>query len=470
MSALPVQPLFKHRRAAGEALARGLDHLRGRADVLVLGLPRGGVSVARSVADALHAPLDVIVARRLGVPGLPEVALGAIVEGWHGIVEDSVRWYIGVPKRVVNEIARTEREELERRTRLYRAGQPLPDVRGRTVVLVDDGLATGATLRAAAIAVRARKPARIVAAVPVASPAHVGDVRAIVDELVTIATPDPFEMVSSSYAEFGEVSDAQVLSLLRRLPVAVAGRAPTGTGTAAERHVFIPIPSRQRGAAINGDLGLPNADDARGLVILAHGGGSSRQSYRNRYLAGRLRMAGWATLRVDLVLESEQAADVADGSLRFDVSLIATRLQAATEWATATGMPGGHRMVLFGASTGAAAAMVVAARRPAVVAGVISRGGRIDLAGDALRDVTAPTLLIVGGADPATIRFNRDALRHLHGRTRLTVIRGAGHTFDEPGSLGQVGERTVRWLASLTAAGQPAWLRTIWEMLGRDRS
>ena len=466
MSALPVQPLFKHRRAAGEALARTLEHLRGRSDLVVLALPRGGVAVARPIADLLDAPMDVIIARKLGVPGMPEVALGAIVEGRPGIVEDSVRWYIGVPKHVVNEIAGSEQVELERRARLYRAGQPLPDIRGRTVVLVDDGLATGATLRAAAIAVRARKPARLVAAVPVASPAHMSDVRAVVDELVTLATPDPFEMVSFSYAEFGEVSDAEVLSLLRRLPMATAARAPTGTAS-AERHVAIPIPARQRGAAINGDLGLPNADDGRGLVILAHGGGSSRQSYRNRYLAGRLRMAGWATLRVDLLLEPEQAADVADGSQRFDVGLIATRLEAATEWATATGMPGAHRMVLFGASTGAAAAMVVAARRPAVVAGVISRGGRVDLAGAALGDVSAPSLLIVGGADPATLRFNRDALRHLRGRTHLTVIRGAGHTFEEPGSLGQVGERAAGWLASLGESGEPAWLRTVRGMLGR---
>jgi len=297
-----------------------------------------------------------------------------------------------------------------------------------------------------------------------------GDVRAVVDELVTLATPDPFEMVSLSYAEFGEVSDAEVLMLLHRLPVAVAGRAPGTLSATDEQYVAIPVPSRQRGAAISGDLGLPNADDPHGLVILAHGGGSSRQSYRNRYLAGRLRMAGWATLRVDLLLEPEQAADIADGSQRFDVGLIATRLQAATEWATATGMPGAQRMVLFGASTGAAAAMIVAARRAPVIAGVISRGGRIDLAGDALRDVRVPSLLIVGGADPATIRFNRDAVRQLGGRIRFTVIRGAGHTFEEPGSLGEVGERTIRWLASLSDGAEPAWLRTVRGLLGRARS
>jgi len=447
MTALPPAPLYPDRASAGKAVARALESLRGRGDLLVLGLPRGGVPVARVVADALDAPLDVIIARKLGVPGLEEVALGAIAEGSRVVVEDSVRWFIGVPQRVMRPILTGEREELERRTRLYRDGRPLPDVRGRTVVLVDDGLASGATLRAAALAVRRRKPARLVAAVPVASPLHCDEVRPAVDELVALATPDPFETVSAWYEDFAPVSDAEVRRLLgrdlhgQRLALAAA------PDPEAERTVVVPI--ADGAARLIGELGIPNATPA-GLVVLAHGGGSSRNSYRNRYLAGRLRGAGWATLRIDLLLEHEQAADAVTGDARFDVPRIADRLIAAVDWAVRERVPGGDCLVLFGASTGAAAALVAAARRPTLVAGVASRGGRVDLAGDAWREVRAPAILIVGAADTDTLRSSRAVVPRLGGATRLTVIRGAGHTFDEPGALGAVGEHVVGWLEGLS--------------------
>ena len=425
-------------------------------------MPRGGVPVARVVADTLEVPLDVIVARKLGVPGLPEVSLGAIAEGWSGIVEDSVRWFIGVPRSIVARIVERERQELERRMRAYRAGQPLPDLRGKTVIIVDDGLATGATMRAAARAVKAHKPARVIAAVPVASPDHCADVRAEVDELVTVATPDPFEMVSTWYEDFAPVTDADVMGLLRRLAVPAESGAIDAT-VADEREVSIPIDARVAARAIVADLGVPNdSANVHGLVIFAHGGGSSRNSYRNRYLAGRLRMAGWATLRVDLLTEPEREADDPTGEHCFDVDLIARRLQTATEWTSEHAVAGSGRIVLFGASTGAAAALMAAAARPDLVAGVALRGGRVDLAGDALARVRAPVLMVVGGADEATVRLNREASGRLTARHRLTVIRGAGHTFEEPGALGAVGERVIRWLATVRRAGnRPRWLRAL---------
>lgn len=417
-------------------------------------------------------PVDVIVARKVGVPGLAEVALGAIAEDCRGIVEDSVGWYIGVPRRVVERIAERERAELERRVRLYRSGRALPDVRGKTVVLVDDGLASGATLRAAVRSLKARRPKAVIAAIPVASPLHCDDVRATVDDLVTLATPEPFGMVSSWYEDYSPVSDAEVLRLLCRLPVPVDPEAIGDDSEGSdERVVSIPVDGAGERQAIVGDLELPNVSPAdrtardpagvRGLVIFAHGGGSSRRSYRNRYLAGRLRMAGWATLRIDLLLEAEGTADGETGALRFDVELIGGRLRAATEWAARERIAGAGRIVLFGASTGAAAAVATAAARPALVAGVVSRGGRVDLAGEALHGVCAPMLMVVGGADLETLQRNRDAARHVSSPTRVAVVPGAGHTFEEPGALGAVGEHVVRWLDGLGSPEPRRWNRLV---------
>src|SRR5690349_15166506 len=276
---------------------------------------------------------------------MPEVALGAIAEGRRAIVEDSVRWYLGVPGRVVTPIVARERAELRRRVGLYRGGAALPDVRGRTVVLVDDGLASGTTLRAAALSVKRQRPARIVAAVPVASAAHCEDVRFTVDELVALATPEPFETVSAWYDDFAPVTDAEVLGLLGRVPSLRAVETDGERDSTDEHDIMIPVAqddgrvTRGEPTAMIADLGIPN-ECPSGLVILAHGGGSSRNSYRNRYLAGRLRQAGWATMRVDLLLEPERAGDDVSGDARFDIPLIAGRLLSAVEWAAREGVPG----------------------------------------------------------------------------------------------------------------------------------
>ena len=474
MVALTTRPLFRDRDHAGRVLGLSLDALANRPDVLVLALPRGGVPVARRVADAIDAPLEVVVARKLGVPGIGEVAFGAIAEGRDRIVEDAVGWYLGVPRHVLARIAKRERVEIVRQRRLFRFGYPLPDLRDRTVVLVDDGLATGATLRAAAFTLRHHRPARLIAAVPVASAASCKDVGAVVDDLIVAATPDPFGTVSAWYEDFSPVDDSDVLRLLGRRPYVAAPEDACGTEGDAEYEVSIPI--ADAGVGITGDLGMPNAVPggvrahpgaaSRGLVILVHGGGSTRHSYRNRYLAARLRMEGWTTLRLDLLLEHEQTLD-ADGALRFDVRLLAGRVVAATEWAASANGCGAQRVLLFGASTGAAAALLAAAERPELIAGVVTRGGRVDLAAVALPHVRAPVLMIAGGMDAETLRSNRDALSVLGGEARLTVVRGAGHTFEEPGALGAVSERAVAWLERVStphcnpSSGRWLWIRRL---------
>jgi putative phosphoribosyl transferase len=187
---------------------------------------------------------------------------------------------------------------------------------------------------------------------------------------------------------------------------------------------------------ITGDLGIP--DGAAGVVAFAHGSGSSRHSRRNQQVATALREAGFATLLMDLLTPEEDRVDVRTREHRFDIPLLASRVAASVDWLRADPRTQDHRIGLFGASTGAAAALVAAAERPETVAAVVSRGGRPDLAGDALPRVQAPTLLIVGGHDTPVIGMNEDALAHLRITSELVIVPGATHLFEEPGALEEV--------------------------------
>jgi predicted phosphoribosyltransferase len=220
--------LFRDRAEAGRRLAERLGKLSG--DVLVLGLPRGGIPVAHEVARALQAPLDVFVVRKLGVPGQEELAMGAIATGNVRVVNRDVVDALGISPEVLDEVAAAETLELERREVSYREGQAAPRVAGRTVVLVDDGLATGSTMRAAVAALRQQGPARIVVAVPVAAPSTCAELRAEVDDVVCVATPEPFLAVGRFYEDFSQTTDEEVRALLagaRREPSPAGGPART---------------------------------------------------------------------------------------------------------------------------------------------------------------------------------------------------------------------------------------------------
>jgi predicted phosphoribosyltransferase len=210
-----MQPgLFRNRRHAGQLLARKLAHYADRPDVLVLALPRGGVPVAYEVAHALHAPMDVFLVRKLGVPGYEELAMGAVATGRVRVLNDTIVAGLGIPDYLIDAVAAKELEELKRSERIYRGGQPPPDVRGRTVILVDDGLATGATMLAAIKALRQLQPARIVVAVPTAAPDTCEALRAEVDEVVCAITPEPFDAVGRWYEDFSQTTDEEVRELL----------------------------------------------------------------------------------------------------------------------------------------------------------------------------------------------------------------------------------------------------------------
>jgi predicted phosphoribosyltransferase len=206
--------IYRDRIEAGKDLAAELSHYANRDDVLVLALPRGGVPVAFEVASALRAPLDIFLVRKLGVPGHEELAMGAIATGGVRVLNDDVVEYLRIPSRVIDSVAAQELRELERRERAYRGNRPEAEVRGNTVILVDDGLATGSTMRAAAGALRLQNPARIVVAVPVSAPQTCDEYRMGVDEIVCAATPEPFLGVGQWYRDFSQTTDQEVRDLL----------------------------------------------------------------------------------------------------------------------------------------------------------------------------------------------------------------------------------------------------------------
>ena len=449
---------YADRREAGWVLADQLGDYAAREDVVVLGLPRGGVPVAAIVARALGAPLDVVVVRKLGVPGQPELAMGAITGVGESVVvvrNETVLAHTGVGEEAFHRVLTAETAELHRREELYRGDRPRLQVSGKIALIVDDGLATGSSMRAAIAALRREEPARLVVAVPVGSAASCAVVAREADEVVCAWAPEPFYGVGQGYYDFSQTSDAEVRDALatgrpadddgaRRSTDDVDARPPDG---AHEEAVRIPVGV----AALDADLAVPA--HARSVVVFAHGSGSGRHSPRNRHVAAALRRAGHATLLMDLLTQEEEQVDLRTRELRFDIGLLATRLASAVDWWTArhgTDLP----VITFGASTGAAAALITAAERPAVV-GVVSRGGRPDLAGAALGRVRVPVLLVVGGEDHQVLELNRQAAAALAGPVEIAVVPGATHLFEEPGTLDEVIRLTVaaldRWLAARPA-------------------
>jgi putative phosphoribosyl transferase len=444
---------FLDRIDAGRRLAAALLKLRGQ-DVVVLGLPRGGVPVAAEVARALHAPLDVVVVRKLGVPVQPELGMGAIGEDGVRVVNPDVVQMAQVTAAEIAAVEDRERRELRRRALRFRGDRLPAPVAGRTAIIIDDGIATGSTARAACQVTRARGATRVVLAVPVA-PASAGAALAgDADEVICLETPEFFNAIGEWYDDFSQTSDEEVVGLLRRSqeeagPAAstwqgphawqsgravMAGGASPATGSpgtgppragAWDREVIVaagPVP-------LAGHLTVP--PDAAGVVAFAHGSGSSRHSPRNQYVARVFTAAGLGTLLFDLLTEEEER----DRSNVFDIGLLAGRLAAASGWLRQHPAAAGSRIGFFGASTGAAAALWAAAEPGSEAAAVVSRGGRPDLAIPRLAEVRAPTLLIVGSLDEAVLRMNRTAQEHLECENQLAVVPGATHLFDEPGTL-----------------------------------
>jgi erythromycin esterase-like protein/predicted phosphoribosyltransferase len=273
--------LFRDRREAGRLLAKKLPSYANRSDVIVLALPRGGVPVAHEVARALGAPLDVFVVRKLGVPGYEEFAMGAVATGGTRVLNKSVVDGLDIPDHVIDAVAVREKQELARRERLYRGGRPPPDVQGRTVILVDDGLATGATMRAAILALRQRHPARIVVAVPTASPETCEEMKEAADDVICGMTPEPFEAVGRWYADFSQTSDEEVRDLLAQPGDSKKSDAVQNPGDAALIEALQAASFPLKGSARDYDPLLERIGEAR-FVLLGEASHGTHEFYRER--------------------------------------------------------------------------------------------------------------------------------------------------------------------------------------------
>ena len=439
--------LFRNRRDAGQRLAERLTSYRHQHPV-VLALPRGGVPVAFEVARELGAPLDVIVVRKLGVPFQPELGMGAVGENGVRVLNENVMRLAGVGKDELDNVEARERAEVEVRARRFRGDRAPVPLAGRTAIIVDDGIATGGTARAALRVARAHGAAQVVLAVPVAPCDSVRQLSQDADEVICVATPEPFLGVGQFYDDFTQVPDDQVVALLdaarATTPAAVD---PSDDPPADPRDEDVEL--RDDSLRLFGHLTVP--PNASGLVLFAHGSGSSRHSPRNRYVAQILNRERIATLLFDLLAVDEEL----DRRNVFDIELLADRLTAATTWAEREepGLPIGY----FGASTGAAAALWAAADPDVTVNAVVSRGGRPDLAIPRLAQVRAPTLLIVGGNDDIVIELNREAAQHLRCEHRIEIVPGATHLFEEPGTLNRAAALAASWFTSyLLPRARPA--------------
>ncbi|WP_406831342.1 phosphoribosyltransferase family protein [Pedococcus sp. KACC 23699] len=433
--AVPSTTVFADRAEAGRRLSHRLGWLRGQ-DVVVLGLPRGGVPVAFEVATALGLPLDVIVVRKLGLPFQPELAMGAVGEGGYRVLDTELVRRAQVTPRELDSVERHARRVLQDQVTRFRRGRPPVDLTGRTVVIVDDGVATGATARVAAQVARHLGAGRVLLGVPVA-PAQVADGLEGFDQVVCLATPQPLVAVGVHYRDFSPTSDDEVVVLLDTARRRARDRSP-GPGPDCDLEVVVPV-GGPGGLGLGGHLHLPEAP--AGIVVFAHGSGSSRHSPRNQFVASVLHEAGMGTLLMDLLAVTEEGVR----SRVFDIDLLAQRLLVARRWVAGRPEAAGVAVGFFGASTGAAAALVAAATPGSQVAAVVSRGGRPDLAAGRLRDVRAPTLLIVGGEDHEVLELNRQALGELRCSRQLSVVPGATHLFEEPGTLAEAALLARDW-------------------------
>ena len=342
---------------------------------------------------------------------------------------------LGVSDEQLRAIIDRETGRLRRRVALYR-GERLPfDLTGRVVIVVDDGIATGVTDTAALRAVRSRNPERLVLAVPVCAPAVASHLASEADEVVTLLEPPSLDGVGRWYRDFSQVTDEEVLRLLH---------SSDGNGGPDTREVSV----ETDGMFLPGSLFVPA--DPIGIVLFAHGSGSSRHSPRNVAVARRLHGLGLATLLFDLLTEAESG----DRANVFAVELLESRLAGATRWVRERdelhALPVGY----FGASTGAAAALIAASQLPSQVSAIVSRGGRPDLAGSALREVRSPTLLIVGGHDREVLQLNRQAQVLIPAQCELAIVAGAGHLFEEPGTLAEAAELAGEWFSEKLGAAK----------------
>lgn len=442
--------IFRSRQEAGTQLAKQLYFWNGRSDAIVLALPRGGAETGFAMARDLDLPLDILLARKLGVPGHEELAFGAVAPGGFRYLDAGMIQATGIGTEQIEKVTEATLEVLRRQDRSYRANRAPLDVSGKTVILTDDGVATGASMQVAIQALRAMGPARVIVAVPVAPSDVCEHMRSEVDELFCSYQAKQVREVGQFYWEFPPVTDEEVVELLERAKE-FYGKTQLPGAAISRRTSPAPSEGFQGGvilqaamARLEGVLSLPA--DAAGLVLFAHGSSSSRYNPRNRYLAKALQARRLGTLLFDLLTVEEDSANLQMGGNRFDIRLLAERLSGAVEWLEQQKSFRALPMGYCCAGTGTAAALVTAANHPEKVQAIVSRGGRPDLAGEALGRVEAPTLLLVGEADGGLIGINEEALGDLGcAEKKLITVPGATHPFEDPGTLELVAHHAAEW-------------------------
>lgn len=417
--------IFRDREEAGKSLADAIEGIP-LGNPAVVALPRGGVPVAAEVAKRLHVPLDVLITRKIGAPQNPEYGIGAICENGTFWINESAADELRLSEFEIRNIIKKEGQEIRRRVQEYRGDHPFLDVRDRTVILVDDGLATGVTARVSIQALYEMGAERVILAAPVGAPDTARSLSQLADQVICLETPDGFYSVGAWYENFEQTSDEEVVRLLsesRQRKVEIVSKEIEITDG------VIKLP---------GTLKIP--PQARGIVLFAHGSGSSRLSPRNIQVADELNRAGIATLLFDLL----DPVEAMDRSNVFDIPLLASRLvlafTAIRQRPETFELPVGF----FGASTGGGAALWAAASLGDSITAVVSRGGRPDLAMEKLSYVQAPALLVVGGLDTEVIELNRLAHAALP-HSKMLIVAGATHLFEESGTLEAVAEAARDW-------------------------
>lgn len=422
--------MFIDRKDAGIRLAERLGAYKDKKDVIVLALPRGGVVTGFEIARSLNLPLDLLVVRKIGFPRQPELAIGAVSETGVFFLNQEIISRYGISNEYIDGEIAMQKEEISNRVYLYRKGERLSGLEGNTIILVDDGVATGATVISAIRTLRKEKIGKLVLAIPVAPPDTAEELKGMVDEFICIETPFYFGAVGNHYHDFAQVLDEEIVILLEGQRIG----AKINKGGWMEEPVQIPVGH----VTLEGSLYL--TERAQAAVIFAHGSGSSRSSPRNKFVAETLNKAGIGTLLFDLLTREEDTLY----KNRFNIDLLTDRLKATTLWLKNQHQARGCKIGYFGSSTGSASALRAAADLESVSA-IVSRGGRPDLAREVLHLVSAPTLFIVGGYDDLVIQLNQEAYSLIKAEKELKIIPGATHLFEEPGKLEEAARLATEW-------------------------
>lgn len=437
--------IFQNRKQAGELLAAQLLQYENK-DGIVLALPRGGVPVAAEIARALNWPLEILAVRKIGAPYNDELAVGAICEDEEPVYNMQILSKLGLSSDEMNPTVIRERVKIKNQIQDFRKGKSLDDLlvnlKEKTILIVDDGLATGATVKSAIKYLQKKGVIHIVLAVPVSPTSTVQSLRDKVDQIVVLEEEENIFSVGQWYKDFSQVSDNDVKLLLKestgfdKISESFNKLEKISNFKEKSSTVLIKISS----VILEGEL--TEIEGMKALIIFAHGSGSSRKSPRNLQVAQSLNKNRFGTLLFDLLTEDEAE----DRKNVFAIDFLSKRLADVTLWAMSQTNFKNVKIGYFGASTGAAGALqasVTSSIKDKIFA-IVSRGGRPDLAGLHLKKVTVPTLLIVGANDAEVLELNRKAQK-LISNSELSIIPKATHLFEESGTLEQVSDQAINW-------------------------